>query len=862
MCNVVLKMLNVVTFLFFVSGVAMADGVIKGKVIDSETREALIGATVTIEGTSIGAATDLKGNFTLKTKKAGEMVIIVRSVGYKEVKRSVHLKKNELNMDTIQLSPVSVGLNEVKVTASVVRKDRETPMAVSDIDPVYLEDRMGTKEFPEIMKSTPSIYATKTGGGFGDSRVNLRGFDSNNIGVLVNGIPVNDMEHGRIYWSNWSGLSDVTQFIQIQRGLGASKLAVNSVGGTMNIITRSTDATRGGAISYGIGNNGYSKIGLNVSTGLMDNGWAVTLAGSRTQSSHGYVDATNFEAWSYFLNVSKQINDAHRLSFTAFGAPQWHNQRGQMHTIKDYEENPNGVRWNSSYGVLNGEIMAGPYAYNDYHKPQISLSHYWNINEQSKLSTSVYVSFADGGGRRAFGKSSRWLSWDNQTGKPYAETMLTPDGLIDYNRVLAQNDTATGGAQVIYADAVNSHDWYGFLSTYTNDLTPELKLTAGIDARYYRGYHYIEITDLLGGKYYMGNNLAYQDPAVSKFKGDRMVYDYTGEVLWAGIFAQAEYVKDNFSGFLSFSITEQSYRRDDPGNYKSGDPMQKTSWENFLPWGVKTGWNYKLGACHNVFVNGGYFTRAPYFSNVFKNNSNELVPDAKYEQIYTFEGGYGVEMQMLNMRVNYYFTKWLDRGLNKSMGNNQLANIRHLNALHQGVEFEATYTPVYNLLIKGMFSFGNWKMTDNAIVSTYDENNDIVKEDEVLYVKDVHVGNSAQMTAAFSATYEPFTNCKIGLDYNFYDKNYADFDVWSRKKETDEGVDSWEMPTFHTFDANLRYSILVSDQVMATLFVNVDNLFNSKYISDAKDGAAHDKNSALVYYGFGRTWSLGMRINF
>ena len=151
------------------------------------------------------------------------------------------------------------------VTASVA-VSRKTPVAVTVIDPVVIENKLSSQEFPEILKSTPGIYATKQGGGFGDARFNLRGFENENVAVMINGVPMNEMEWGGIYWSNWSGLSDVTRSMQVQRGLGASKVAAPSVGGSVNIITNTTDVKAGGGVSYALGNDGYNKIAFNVST--------------------------------------------------------------------------------------------------------------------------------------------------------------------------------------------------------------------------------------------------------------------------------------------------------------------------------------------------------------------------------------------------------------------------------------------------------------------------------------------------------------------------------------------------------------------------------------------------------------------
>ena len=241
-----------------------------------------------------------------------------------------------MDLGTIALTPDAIGLSEVSVIASIIKSDRQTPIPISNVKLATIEEKVGNLEFPELLKSTPSVYVTRESGGYGDSRINMRGFDSSNLGILINGVPINGMENGKVYWSNWSGLSDVSQFIQVQRGLGASALGLSSVGGTMNMVTKSTEAQRGGSAYIGIGNDGFRKYSVSVSTGLMDNGWAVTLMGA-LNTGDGYVKGTNYEGWTYFGNISKIINEHHKLSLTAFGAPQWHNQRATKHYIEIQE---------------------------------------------------------------------------------------------------------------------------------------------------------------------------------------------------------------------------------------------------------------------------------------------------------------------------------------------------------------------------------------------------------------------------------------------------------------------------------------------------------------------------------------------
>ena len=258
-------------FLSLTSVVLLAQESISGRIIDGETEEALIGATVIVKGTSNGTITDINGDFKL-SGVSPDAIIQISYVGYETLETN-----SGDDLSEVKLNFSSVGLKEIQVIASVAI-DRETPVAISTISSKKIEEVAGNQEFPELLKSTPGVYATKQGGGFGDSRISIRGFDSDNIGVLINGIPVNDMENGIVYWSNWAGIADVSGSVQVQRGLGASKVAIPSIGGTVNVISRASDRQKGGSAYIGFGNDGYQKQHITLSSGLMENGWAVTAA--------------------------------------------------------------------------------------------------------------------------------------------------------------------------------------------------------------------------------------------------------------------------------------------------------------------------------------------------------------------------------------------------------------------------------------------------------------------------------------------------------------------------------------------------------------------------------------------------------
>lgn len=838
---------------------------VKGILIEGDTQLPAIGATVSV-GKS-GVATDTQGAFSLQAPAASR--ITIRMIGF-ETQEILLTKEKLQDLGTIVLQPASIGLDAVTVVASIVKKDRNTPVPVSNVTIKDIQMQAPNLEFPELIKTTPSIYVTKGSGGFGDSRINMRGFDSNNLGVLINGVPINDMESGKVYWSNWAGLNDVTSFIQVQRGLGASRLGISSVGGTMNMVTKSTDAKRGGSAYMGIGNDGFNKLSFNVSTGLLDNGWAISLSGARS-SGRGYVNGTNFEGWSYFVNISKLINEAHRLSFTAFGAPQWHNQRGTMYSIEDFRNDPAGARRNIAYGYINGKIVGGAYAYNEYHKPQMSLNHYWDIDENNKLYTSVYASIARGGGRRARGLEANRININYRTGRPQDPAMInqTADGLLDYETVMDANRNSLTGSKVIFSNATNSHNWYGILSSYSHSFREDLQLTAGYDGRYYRGMHYEEITDLLGGDYYVESSsrkkLLYNKMNQPLKVGDRIEYDNDGIVLWNGLFAQLEYTGRRVNSFLSASLTHEGYRYINNGGTGEKAPLQEgqdkyvSKWATFMPWSVKAGVSYNFNPQNHLFFNTGYFTRAPFFRSVFFNYNTEINDKAKYERVFTAELGYGFKNEYLSVDLNGYYTMWLDKGLTRSVGNNEIANITGLNARHMGLELEVEWRPVRTFSVRAMASLGDWIWSDDVNATIFNDSQEKVAEIHA-YVKGVHVGNSAQNTASLTLRWEALKNFTLTGTLLYNGKNFADFDPTNRTSKEDK-VDAWRMPDFATVDMGANYKFNIG-KLDATVYLNVNNLLNTSYVADARDGDKHDMATSLVYMGFGRTWATGLRINF
>ena len=350
-----------------------------------------------------------------------------------------------------------------------IAKDRKTPVAVSTIKEAQIVEKLGNQEFPEVLNTTPSVYATKSGGGFGDSKINIRGFAQENVAVMINGVPVNDMENGAVYWSNWAGLSDVTSAMQVQRGLGSSKLAIASVGGTINVVTRAADKKQGGIVSLGVANDDYLKTLFAYNSGKMSTGWSTSFLLSRT-AGNMYANGTEFEGYNYYWALGYQ-NGKHDFQFTITGAPQWHNQRSSFITIANYIKyggvnggDPNR-KYNADWGLLNGEEYSMRRNY--YHKPVMSLNWDWNISSASKLNTVVYASFGRGGGTGDTGSVG---------GKNFSNAAWRlPDGTANFDAIYAANAASTPTAGVLVRRAsINSHNWFGIISSFNQKINDNL----------------------------------------------------------------------------------------------------------------------------------------------------------------------------------------------------------------------------------------------------------------------------------------------------------------------------------------------------------------------------------------------------
>ncbi|MDR2122615.1 MAG: TonB-dependent receptor plug domain-containing protein [Flavobacteriaceae bacterium] len=789
------------------------------------------------------------------------------------------VRAQDLNTD-------STGTKEKEIDAVVivgkgvidVAKDRETPVAVSTIKKQEIKDKSGNQEFPAIMKNTPSVFTWGESSGYGEANMYVRGFDQSNTAFLINGQPINAVEDGKVYWSNWSGLTDIANSVQVQRGLGSSKLAISSVGGTINIVTKATEKTAGSSAKLLVGNNGYWKASYEYNSGLQGK-WGFSLLTS-TWRGDGYNHGTRGEGQIYFLSVGYKPNENHTVNFMVYGAPQKHDQSSYT-SIKDYQKY--GRKYNVNEGWLQEEQLS--LRTNYYHKPVANLNWDWKINEKTNLSTVLYASWGRGGGTGGFGSTSGISGYrDPETGT------INWNAVENYNKANNVNgigiNKATGGknANYILRASVNNHQWYGLVSNLNYKINKNLQFNVGVDGRTYTGTHYQKAYRFLGlaGIEDTSNNVnngnsnivtkAYSiNPWRALFENvddkQKLGYDYDETIQYIGGFGQVEYSNRFLSAFIQGSVSEQSHYREDRFNYVPGE--QKSKNLSNTGYNIKGGLNFKITPHHNIFGNAGYYSRQPYQDNLFLNYKNDVNPLASNEKIIGVELGYQLNYSIAELNINVYKTYWNDRVetiSHQTATLNTLENRTGIDELHQGIEIDFLIKPFRQLRFKGHLSAGTWEYNGNAHSTTYDYDDLSVLSEKTILLDGVKTANAPQFSYGIGLIYNPFKGFSFDADLNRYEKLYSDFDVIAAKP--DEKIEMLELPDYLTLDLGASYNIYF-DSSSLRFRVNVNNALNEIFMTycrtNYKAGSETYKGidvSNQVYFGNGRTWNFGVTYNF
>ena len=885
-----------------------------------------------LNGTEAGAVSGPDGRYTVSgLPPGGPYAVEAQVLGYALeaegglAAEGIVLEAGAVASVDFGLRREAIALDAIEVFATVADESR-TPVAFSNIEKAQIRTQLGSRDLPLVLNVTPSTYSTLQGGGAGDARINVRGFNQNNLAVMINGVPVNDMENGWVYWSNWDGLGDASTSIQLQRGMSAVNLATPSIGGTLNVITDPSSMRPGfsfkqeaglGSVDpdggWGFGRN-LLKETLTVHTGRFGNGFAITGSVVRKTGDGMYRgffggDATWTDAWAYYLATAYDVSERHRLEFYFVGAPQRHGQNlyklnlGTLshdfaRSLADYDPaalaryaeagrnaSPNvgpvspayGGRQYASTGPGSGKrdrFSAGflNERENYFHKPQANLNWHAYLGEGLSLSTVAYFAGGRGGGTGGFGSSQNAVFRTD-----FGQRVQDWDATIAMNR--ARGD---GSAGYILRNSVNNQWTVGGISKLRKAIGAGWITEVGLDWRTAQVEHYREVRDLLGGEYYLDIASDFWTEAEQRRGlGDRINFNNTNTIDWLGAYVQGERTTARGSLWAMAGWARNSYAFTDHfARARAG-----TGRELVLESGPLHGYQVKGGAQRNVtaewsvFGNVGHVSKVPIFDGVIDDNRGVVNRDPKNEKFVSVEVGTRLRSldRTLSVDLNLYHTTWRDRTRNLFVrnldgeGNDGLVSLLGVSARHMGVEVEAAYQPVPLLRFDGAASIGNWKYLDDT-VGRYASDDRSVVEEFAFYIRNLKVADAPQTQFAYALSVFPVPGLMLQGVGRTYRDHYAEFSPFDRTDAGDR-AQPWEVPGYTVFDLHMAYSVTglipAWEGGDVRVFMNVYNVFDEIYVQDAVDNSSfnsfdndHDADDAEVFLGIPRNLNIGVELTF
>ena len=886
-------------------------------VVNSEGKP-LAGANVVVDGTDKGGVTDDSGKYTIDVGAAGTYTLTASFIGYSSLTAQVEVN-DIVGTLNFSLEEDVLTMSALEVLAS--RADQKTPVAYTTVSKKEMEIRLGSQDIPMILNTTPSVYATQQGGGAGDARINVRGFNQRNVAVMINGVPQNDMENGWVYWSNWDGVADAAQSIQMQRGLSAVNLATPSIGGTMNIITDPASHEKGGKFKQEVGEGGFLKSTINYNSGLINDKLAVSGTIVR-KTGDGFIDGTWTDAWAYYLGTSYAVSDDQRFELYAIGAPQRHGQNLYKQNIATYSqelagdvdgydvtafaegekfEHEAGRFFNQNWAPVDPSYTGQQYWYmygarttdrynsnllnereNFFHKPLVNLNHFYDINDEIRLSSVLYWSGGSGGGTGTYGSVKRFPAIEGNNW--WASSPWT----WDWNGEIAENsaniDSAWSDSENrstgILRNSINRQNTYGLISKLNYDVSEDLELQVGIDWRTAGIEHAREVRDLLGGDYYVD----FADDNAPDGKkvglGDIIAYHNETTVDWLGAFIQGKYDIQKFNLYGMGGISTIGYTYLD--HFAVDADVVKA--DNITTFQVKGGGVFNLDDRMSAFVNGGYVEKPPILDNVIAYDGT-VASNPDNEKFTSFEFGGKYASDLLLVKGSFYNTQWKDRNLTKSVttgqgdsGDTDIIYLKGVNQSHTGFEIEGKVALHDMVDLTLVYSKGDWFFDGDAIGDyqemEYNEDGQVIGQMTTQYtyaLDKLKVGDMPQTAYVGGLTLKPIKGLSIQGLYKMYDDNYADWSPDAREVDGEEDrAQVWQAPGYSKLDLHFAYELPEVAGLDLTLTGHLFNALDDVYVQDAVDNSKyngygdklHLAHNAEVFLGTPRHFNLGLTVNF
>ena len=848
--------------------------VVEGSVKDLTSNQALVEVTVSFEGLLLSTQTDALGVFLFSSDvPLGEQVLTLTKEGYRVARYPIVVNEGK----TLNIQDMMMSLDDLD--------DDLFTITLSDDE--LNDDTSGADNISGLLSSSQDVFQRAAAFEFSSSFFRVRGLNSDNGNVLMNGIEMNKVFNGRPQWSNWGGLNDVLRNQELTTGLAPSSYNFGGILGTTNINLRASEYRSGSRITYSSSNRSYTnRVMATHASGVVKGGWSYAFSLGRRWGNEGFQDGTFYDANSFFVSVEKKINDKHSLNFTGFYTP---NKRGKSSPNTQEVYDLKDIKYNEYWGYQDGEKRNS--RVKRIAEPVLMLNHYWDFTDKTSLNTNVAYQFGELGNSRldyagganpspAYyqGLPSYFLAdtdGPDLAGAYSAYQNFTEGGQLDWNRLydanVTNNITGDNAAYVLYED--RSDDTQLSVNTIINsEVSENVTLNAAVNYKRLKSHNFAEIVDMLGSTTGYLNVDSFdqvqfnlQNPNQVVGQGDTFRYNYNLDANILSMFAQAQFKYNKVDFFLAVSNTKTSYQRE--GLYQSevyeDNSFGKGEKVEFTGIGVKGGFTYKFSGKHLLVANAGYLTKAPTIRNTFSNSrdNHAIVGDQSgfgitEEKITSFDLNYVYRSPIVKARLTGYFTKMQDANEVSFYYADGISGIdsgtafvqeilEGIDKRHLGIEFgiEAQVTPTIKLT--GVASVGQYTYDNNPnlLLSSSDFTDGLDFGEANL--KDYKIAGGPQRAFSLGFEYRDPNYWWFGTTANFMSNAYVDVSPLTRTENFYLDTDEIPFPDYdpalakellrqEKFDSYMVWNAVggkswkVGDKYIS-LFVSLNNILNTQF---------------------------------
>ncbi len=854
-----------------------------GFVVDDEFGEPLEKAVVTIPGTLISVLTDQQGNFKIMLV-AGDYSLKVNYPGYFEKYYNVSVSSGiHTPMYIIKLKPNATG-RKLHRKISGYENKWEFAQSTENFNPWQISEQTGHQEFNEIFKSIPSVNFQNNGSGFNDSEIAFRGNDASRTSYSFNGILLNNPETGNVSSSVISGLTDWAGQIQVTSGQASNLQSQTSYGGLINVLPIAPQEKSGAEVSGIYGNNGFLKTTATVHSGLSKYGWASTFQLSRT-AGDGLVQNTAFEQYGLSLNIHKEVNQFHSFLLNVNAVIEQHDRNFQD-SIGAY--NLYGTKYNSQWGYFDGKPFSVSTSYS--RNPIVSLTHFWHPRIKTQITTQLFAQF----------DRSAQTYLDKQI-LEMQDVQLPRDiyGHIEFDQVTKWNTGQDGGGIIFLPlpddngkffnsekngttllSGINRETRIGLRSIVSREINKKTTVNVVLNFEEYIANHFGAVNNLIGADGFISfanqnqpEGLTVANLFVHKFYTDfqspnKVDYYYKSEIQTGGVSARLNYQTNRIFWHLAGSASIQNFIRTDYFNYLTTDAEKQAKIE-FQPGGnIQTGLRFKFWKYHSVHLNASYGSYQHLFTSLFPSNDNWQNPGLKNEQNLSAELGYTIFSRKLKVEAVGYWTQLKNRSLarySNLYAGDSFGLVNGLEEIHQGVELKTSYKLSKNFKLNINSSLSDWTYSNDG-QSTLFGTDKVVTSENKLWLKDLKIANAPQFTLFAEAEYRWAHNFYIRLNYYRADQIYMPFGFYDFKNLANRSdYQQTQLPKYDLIGASANYLLKFRKLPAINLILGAQNILDTEYIQYSYTNFPEGNvkyTSNQVYYGMGRTWFAGVKIQF